>query len=160
MTTSQNGWPASSDRSAIGVKNYMVEGTQIYLAVATAAAPLLLAFAKWFNEHIEPLAGKVWDEWGYAYRPVRGQTVMLSNHSSGSAIDLNSATHPRLKPNTFKPDKVALIRAECKRLGLRWGGDYSVAIVDEMHFEVNMSMYEAHVLIAQLQLQMPKEKSK
>ena len=83
---------------------------------------------------------------------------MLSNHASGSAVDLNAATHPRLKPNTFTPQKAALIRAECKRLGLRWGGDYSVAVIDEMHIEVNMSIYEAHVLIAQLQLPMPKEK--
>ena len=45
MLTSYNGWPASKDQAEIGVKSYLVPGTQRKLRCASAAAPLLIGFA-------------------------------------------------------------------------------------------------------------------
>jgi len=156
MTISQNGWTASSDRASIGVKNYLVDGCHAYFAVATAAAPLLIAFAEYFNAHIEPLDGHVWDEWGYNYKAIPNSTI-LSNHASGTAIDLNATKHNWGTANTFTIEQSKLIRAECSRLGLRWGGDYKTKI-DEMHVEVNITAQAAHALIGKLALPMPKLK--
>ena len=156
MTTSQNGWTASADKASIGVKNYLVDGVGVHFAVATAAAPLLLAFAKYFNNQIEGITGGAWDDWGYAYRPVRGAKSGLSNHASGTAIDINSEDHPLSSKGTFTPEQATKIRAECKRLGLAWGGDFKRC--DEMHFEVAISAQAAHKLIEKLNLPMPKVK--
>lgn len=155
MAKSDNGWQVSADKDSIEVKNYIVEGTTIHFAVARGAAPLLLAFAKWYNEHIEPIAGKTYDDWGYAYRAVRGQTTGFSNHASGSAIDINSQKYP-LSKKVMKPEKVKLIRQECDRLGLKWGGDFSR--IDEMHYEVALNPAAAAQLIDELNLPMPKIK--
>lgn len=136
----------------------MVEGTQVHFSVATAAAPLLLAFAKYFNDNIEPIAGGTYDDWGYAYRNVRGATKDLSNHASGTAIDINSTQHPLGARDTFTPQQEILIRAECKRLGMRWGGDFTRS--DEMHFEIAIGCITANHLIKMLKLSMPKLKGK
>lgn len=149
---SDNGWQVSQDKDSIEVKNYMVEGTTIHFAVARDAAPLLLAFAKWYNEHIEPIAGKTYDDWGYAYRVVRGQTTGFSNHASGSAIDINSVKYP-LGKKVMKPAQAKLIREECDRLGLKWGGDFSR--IDEMHYEVALNPKKAKELIDKLDLPTP-----
>ena len=156
MTTSQNGWPASADRAEIDVKNYLVDGIGVHFAVAKGAAPLLMAFAKFFNNQIELISGGTYDDWGYAYRPVRGAKTGLSNHASGSAIDINAVQHPLTHENTFTPEQEALIRKECKRLGLAWGGDFKRR--DEMHFEVAITATAAHALIEKLQLPLPKVK--
>lgn len=156
MNTSQNGWPASADRAEIDVKNYLVDGIGVHFAVAKGAAPLLMAFAKFFNNQIELISGATYDDWGYAYRPVRGETKGLSNHSSASAIDINSTQHPMGSKNTFTPDEAAKIRKECKRLGLAWGQDFKR--VDGMHFEVALKPADAAKLIEKLNLPMPRVK--
>lgn len=148
---SSNGWPASKDRAAIGIKSYPIEGTSIKLACAEAVAPLLVAFCKEFNELIEPLGGGKLDDWGYCFRPVRGTTDKLSNHSSGTAIDLNATQHPLGKAGTFEAGKVPMIRALAKKYGLAWGGDYRNR-KDEMHFEINLSPAKAAALIERLGL--------
>ena len=152
---SDNGWQVSQDKSAIEVSNYMVDGTTIHFAVAKDAAPLLIAFAKWYNDTIESIAGKTYDDWGHAYRPVKGQKNGFSNHASGSAIDINSVKYP-LGKKVMKPAQAKLIRAECDRLGLKWGGDFSR--IDEMHYEVALNPAAARNLIEQLQLPTPKRK--
>jgi hypothetical protein len=66
---------------------------------------------------------------------IRGSEDRLSNHSSGTAIDVNATQHPLGKIGTFPSEKVPMIRALAKKYGLKWGGDYS-GRKDEMHFEV------------------------
>lgn len=61
----------------------------------------------------------------------------VSNHSSGTAIDLNAPDHPLGAANTFSTAKVTAIRkilAFCDGV-VRWGGDYANR-KDEMHFEI------------------------
>ena len=151
MQTSYNGWPASKDQAEIGIKSYKVESSHINLRCAEKVAPLLIGFAKEFNELIEPLDVGA-DDWGYCYRMVRGTTDKLSNHSSGTAIDLNASLHPLGKVGTFEAGKVPMIRALAKKYGLTWGGDYKNR-KDEMHFEIALSPEKVRALITKLGLE-------
>jgi hypothetical protein len=150
--TSYNGYPASKDPAEIGIKSYSVDGTALRLRCASSVGPLLAAFAAEFNKLIEPIDGGTLDDWGYAFRMVRGSTDRLSCHSSGTAIDLNATKHPLGKVGTFPAEKVPMIRALAKKYGLKWGGDY-VNRKDEMHFEIEVSPTKAKDLITKLGLQ-------
>ena len=152
MQTSYNGWPASKDQAEIGIKAYTVEGTSLKLRCAEKVAPLLINFAKEFNELIEPLEGGALDDWGYCYRMVRGTTDKLSNHSSGTALDLNASRHILGKIGTFEASKVPMISALAKKYGLTWGGDYKNR-KDEMHFEIALSPEKVTALITKLGLE-------
>jgi hypothetical protein len=148
---SSNGWPASNDRKEIGIKSYEVPGAKTKLACAEGAAPLLIGFASEFHKLIEPIDEGALDDWGYCFRMVRGSTDKLSNHSSGTAIDLNAPKHALGKVGTFPAEKVPMIRALATKYGLKWGGDY-ITRKDEMHFEVNLNPAKAAALIVKLGL--------
>lgn len=149
--TSYNGWLAASKPDQIGIKSYAIPGTDLKIRCAEAVAPLIVGFCKEFNELIEPLDGGQLDDWGYAFRMVRGSTDKLSNHSSGTAIDLNSTKHPLGKIGTFPAEKVPMLRALARKYGLFWGGDYQKR-KDEMHFEINISPKKVSELIKALGL--------
>jgi hypothetical protein len=146
---SSNGWPASKDRAEIGIKSYEIEGTSIKLACAEAVAPLLVGFAKEFHELIEPIDAGGLDDWGYCFRMVRGSPTNLSNHSSGTAIDLNATKHVLGRVGTFPAEKVPMIRALAKKYSLKWGGDYQNR-KDEMHFEVAILPSKVEAAISKL----------
>jgi hypothetical protein len=152
LQTSYNGWPASKDPAEIGIKSYNVPGTNRKLRCAEAVAPLLIGFAAEFHALIEPIDENGLDDWGYAYRMVRGSTDRLSCHSSGTAIDLNATQHPLGAIGTFPADKVPMIRALAKKYGLAWGGDYRNR-KDEMHFEINVNAEKAAKIITRLGVQ-------
>jgi hypothetical protein len=132
MATSQNSWSAN-DRSCIA--SYQLPGGRIALRKGDVSV-VLLWVAQRFHETVEPL---VWPgNWGYAERPIRGLSTTLSNHASGTALDLNAPAHPLGKAGTFRPGQVQAIRSilgYCEGV-VRWGGDYS-GRKDEMHFEIN-----------------------
>lgn len=153
MATSQNGYPAIT--SSTGCKKWMLDlrGESRHLVIAPGAPGFLLAhFALWFHDTIEPLNQGQWDEWGWAYRDIRGATS-LSNHASGTAIDLNAVKHPLGAQWTFKGAwRYAKIRAKLRttyRGCIRWGGDYS-GRVDEMHFEINKPRAKVEKVAARL----------
>ena len=148
---SQNGWTASQDQASIGIGSYPVPGTKIKLRCAAAVAPLLVTFAAEFHQHIEPIDAGVLDDWGYCFRNVRGSSDKLSNHSSGTAIDLNATKHPLGKHGTFTPMQTVMIQALSKKYGLKWGGDYTRR-VDPMHFEVSLNPAKCAELIGKLNL--------
>ena len=135
METSSNGWSASKDPNEIHIKPFLVKGTDIKLRCNAICGPILSGFASEFHAKVEPIDVGNYDDWGYAYRPIRGETTGLSNHASGTAIDLNSSHHPLGKANTFKPEQVKMIHELIKKYGLRWGGDYKTR-KDDMHFEI------------------------
>ena len=149
MLTSYNGWPASKDPAEIGIKSYPIPGTMIKLRCAEAVAPLLIGFAAEFHALIEPIDEGEWDEWGYAFRMVRGTTDKLSCHSSGTAIDLNATKHPLGAVGTFPAEKVPMIKALADKWGCKWGGAFSRA--DEMHFEIGVNPTKAAKMILRLQ---------
>ena len=150
MLTSYNGWPASKDQAEIGIKSYPVPGTLIKLRCAEKVAPLLVGFAAEFHNLIEPLDVGANDDWGFCYRMVRGTTDKLSNHSSGTAIDLNASAHPLGQLGTFEAGKVPMLRALAHKYKLTWGGDYK-SRKDEMHFEISIDAVKVAALIKKIQ---------
>jgi hypothetical protein len=151
MTQSANGWTASKVRTEIDIDSFSIPGTKIKLTCAKSVAPLLVGFAAEFHKLIEPIDEGSLDDWGYCYREIRGSSTNLSNHSSGTAIDLNSTKHPLGKMGTFPNEKVPMIRALAKKYGLIWGGDYRNR-KDEMHFEIALTPAKAAALIEKLGL--------
>ena len=149
MTQSQNGWTASKVRADIGIESFSIPGTKVKLACNKDVAPLLVGFAAEFHELIEPIDEGGLDDWGYCYREVRGSTTALSNHSSGTAIDLNATKHPLGKAGTFPLEKVPMIQALAKKYSLTWGGDYR-GRKDEMHFEVAIPKSKLDAAIAKI----------
>lgn len=159
--TSANGYTAND----ITLTEVMpVPGTKVRLRVRRGDCGYLLTrLAGQFDDRVEDIdrAGsyladaepsilggepsKVFDDWGYAERPVRGSTTVLSSHASGTAVDLNATQHPRGVRNTF----TAKQRVEVERILLdyvddvtgrcviRWGEKYVTAPVDGMHFEID-----------------------
>ena len=148
---SYNGYPASKDPDEIKIKSYPVKGTDRKLKCAESVGPLLAAFAAEFHTLIEPIDEGTYDDWGYAFRMVRGSTDRLSCHSSGTAIDLNATKHPLGKAGTFPAEKIPMLRALAKKYGLKWGGDFK-SRPDDMHFEVEISSAKAQALIESLGL--------
>ena len=131
MAVSQNGWKAN-DRSLIA--SYKVPGGKLAVRKGDVAT-ILVYVAKRFHSEVENL---VWPgNWGYAERPIRGGTS-LSNHASGTAIDLNAPRHYLGARGTFTKRQVRAIRKILNDCGgvIRWGGDYR-GRKDEMHFEIN-----------------------
>ena len=147
---SYNGWPASKDQAEIGIKSYLVPGTERKLRCASAVAPLLIGFASEFHSLIEPIDDDIYDDWGWAFRMVRGTTDKLSNHASGTAIDLNATRHPLGAAGTFDPAKVPMLLALCKKYALAWGGSYR-GRKDEMHFEISIDAVKVAALINKIQ---------
>lgn len=139
MPTSQNGWPALDAGSPL-LYTWSIptrEGV-VRLRLRNGSAGFLLChFILWWADVIEPVFGKLLDDWGWAWRPIRGQVSGLSNHSSGTAADVNATRHP-LGTRTLPAKTVAqvLARVLIYRGTLRWGGQYS-GRVDQMHVEVN-----------------------
>lgn len=139
---SQNGWPVLPTSRTTGdlprLRKWIVPGTGRHLYARDGSAGFLLAFlALWFHERIERLDGGVWDDWGWAVRPIRASSTP-SNHGSGTAIDLNATRHPLGARGTFRRARdYVRIRARLARMGgvIRWGADYA-GRPDEMHFEL------------------------
>jgi hypothetical protein len=150
--TSPNGWPASEDRKALGIETFTVPGTKIKFACAKAVAPILVSFAKDFHELVEPIDQGQLDDWGYAFRQTRGSDRILSNHASGTAIDLNAIKHPLGKSNTFNKDQRNIINLLITKYGLAWGGNYKKR-KDDMHFEIALNQNEVTNKIKELGLE-------
>lgn len=148
MTASQNGWRAN-DRSVVSSR--VVPGTQTKLTVRNGApGDLLLEVAAHYNRSVENIDG-TGDNWGYAERNVRGSSTDISNHASGTAIDLRATKHPLgSDPRTnFSSAQIAAITSIIASTGgvVRWGGSY-VGRKDGMHFELNDGTTEAQCATA------------
>ena len=150
--TSPNGWPASEDRKALSIETFTVPGTKIRFACAKAVAPLLVNFAKEFHKLVEPIDQGQSDDWGFAFRMTRGSDRVLSNHSSGTAIDLNAIKNVLGKSNTFNKDQRNTINLLITKYGLAWGGNYKKR-VDSMHFEVALNREQVKLKIKELGLE-------
>ena len=141
MSTSQNHWPALASSSPL-LTTWQLPGGGTRLRLRNGSAGFLLVhLALWFDKKLEDLDEPVLDDWGYAYRPVRGYSSTLSNHSSGTAMDLNATDHPLGVDHTFTVKEIAAIHERLKLYAgtIRWGGDYS-GRKDAMHFEINATI--------------------
>ena len=142
MSKSQNGWPAIPDYGDPRLKALpWITGDVLAGDVWTVLDYVCRRFAA----AVEPIVRSL--SWGVSPRIVRGGTD-LSNHASGTAIDLNAEPHLLGLRGTFRPEQVVAIHrivADCVVDGvpvIRWGGDYA-ARKDEMHWEINADA--AHV---------------
>lgn len=150
--TSYNGWAASADPRAIGVKGFSVAGHSFPGGVkAGDVATVFRYFLGNYHLRVESLAlGTASDEWGYSYRKNRNANN-LSCHASGTAVDVNATRHPNGRANTLSSVQVAALRAIQKECGgvLKWGGDFTVT-KDEMHHEVHATAAQVHTVAARL----------
>lgn len=141
MATSQNGWPAVEGYGSPLLHQWVIPGADTKLLMRRGSAGFLLAhLATRFDRKVEQLDEPVLDDWAYAYRPVRGY-ASLSNHASGTAIDLNATDHGLGSEGTFSPAEERTIGKLLNRYDgcIRWGGDYR-GRKDEMHFEVDRTL--------------------
>ena len=142
MARSQNGWPVLQSGSG-QLHKWIVPGTDRYFMLREGSAGFLLChLILWYHEKVHALneKGSPWDEWAYAYRPVRGQSSGYSNHASGTAVDLNATKYPlgRVVMADWRKTKI-FARLRLYRGCIRWGGAY-MGRKDEMHFEINQSL--------------------
>lgn len=79
------------------------------------------------------------DDWGYCLRANRNNPTVLSNHSWGIAIDLNSVANPNTHDGRIHTDMPKWVVDAARRWGFEWGGDYRGTTKDPMHFEVMKS---------------------
>lgn len=149
MVISQNGWSANDITKT---QVYEVPGTTLRIRLRKGDAGFLLVnLTSWFHSAVEPIDEGQLDDWGYAERTVRGSTTSVSNHASGTAIDLNALRHPLGVRNTFTDEQERRIRARLRLYEgcIRWGGDYQNR-PDEMHFEIVRSPAEVARVAAKL----------
>lgn len=148
---SSNGWEASANQSKIGIGVFtVVLGLRpVKLRCASAVAPLLIAACKEWHKRVEKLEpGEVQ---GYAFRDVRGGNGTLSNHASGTAVDIWPSRHPQgSKTGNLTPEQRVAILDICRKYGLRSGGTYKTAKPDWMHIEIDVTPAQAKALIAKL----------
>ena len=95
MSASQNGWPVLPYGSPrLRTFTIPARSGRIRLTLRDGSAGFLLChFLLWWAEVIEPLAGRLLDDWGHAVRDVRDSDD-VSNHASGTAADANAVQHP------------------------------------------------------------------
>jgi hypothetical protein len=124
----------------------------VRVRVASACAPLIVAALKEWHRKVEKL--EPGECQGYNYRPIRGTTDKLSNHSSGTACDVWVSRHPwgDLDGNLSKAQQQAILDI-CEKYGLRSGGTYKAPTKkDWQHIEVAVTPKRAAELIAELGL--------
>lgn len=154
MKLSQNAWPASLDKNEIDVKNFIIAGTNRHFSMAEAVAPVFGAFLAEFHKLVEPIDVGTYDDWGHYFRAVRGK-VKLSNHSSGTAVDVNATKHGLGLKHTFSPAKVKTIKFLIAKYAIGWGGNYRFR-KDDMHFEILETPAEVKARIVSMKLPIPK----
>lgn len=154
MVASQNGWRANDPSVIASIQVWGHSPTKLRVR-KDAPGYLLIEVAYAFDRFVEDIDGPTLDDWGYAERDIRGSTA-VSNHASGTAIDLNATRHPLgTNPSAnFTQSQIAKIREIIKVTGnvVRWGGDYS-GRKDPMHFEINdgQDMQDCQRALAALQ---------
>jgi hypothetical protein len=138
MAISENGWRTVEATSPwLYTWRIPCKGGTVEIRMLRGSVGFLLALAVMlWDARIEPVYGKVKDDWGWAARPIRGQTTLLSNHYSGTAVDINAMRHNLGAVGTVLRTALwRMILATRFRNLLRWGGDYHNR-KDEMHVEI------------------------
>lgn len=141
MPTSYNGWPASSDPSAIGINRGWepIKGHDFPGGIKSGDVEVVFTYlVRQLDSRVEPIeeypAG---DEWGYNYRANVNNPSQLSCHASGTAIDYNATQHPNRVDYTWTQAQSReihkIIDDELDGV-IKWLEGY-----DEMHFEIRGS---------------------
>jgi hypothetical protein len=141
MTLSQNGWTAN-DITQTDVQ--LIPGTERKLRLRKGDAGWLLRrIGAFIDKFVENIDEPIQDDWGYAERNIRGSETTVSNHASGTAMDINAEKHQLGATGTWSTTEKATIHNHLReyvdpatgRNVIRWGEDY-VYRKDGMHFEI------------------------
>ena len=133
--TSPNGFQLNAPEQSFSVNGVTAQGA------AGGPGDRLKDFAQWFNDNIEPvkqLAG--FDAGGHGLGD-------KSNHTSGSALDINWDDFTALQGNGanatthFSSDQMARINAELQKRGLTWGQYWTPDSRDPGHYEIAGAPY-------------------
>lgn len=157
MATSQNGWSViTPSKVYLMTKNYYVGRTVVRLR-RNEAGWLLHDLLKFIDKNVENIEAEK-DDWGYAYRAIRGQTTGYSNHASATAVDVNAIRHPLGKTGTWSAEKKQKIHNKLKQYDgcIRWGEDYNGRI-DPMHFEINASRAKVQATVKRIKAERAKQ---
>jgi len=143
MPTSINGWPVIGPDKHYLLATGHVPGTHRKLTTRREVLPFFLALAHDYDKHVTSIDRGKWDDGGYNYRKSRLNSNW-SNHSSGTAIDLDwahegsqneknreffDADHPKHHTGIkFMKDKYGDL--------VNWGGDWHGHNYDPMHWEL------------------------
>jgi len=124
MPASINGW-AVLNWGDPRLKEIVVPGTKIKLSMRNVTAPLFAALAADYAQTVAPLRPK--EVWSHDYRPARASAAW-SDHSSGTAVDLNSAHEGAQGPHGGMATMTSAQIAACVALKKKyriviWGGD-------------------------------------
>jgi hypothetical protein len=138
--TSANGWPAlEADSPQLYTWTIPAKNGSLRIRLRNGSAGFLLChFLLWWSERLDDLTHPhPADDWGYAWRPIRGQSTGLSNHASGTAADADATQWPlgTEHMSLWMRNRIRF-RLKLYRGCLRWGGDYS-GRKDQMHTEIN-----------------------
>ncbi len=143
MPMSENGWRVIESQSSHELTVVRIPGTGvpgIPLRVQKDCAPLFAYLASRVHEEVCSLKDGnkpgFQDDGGYNLRDIPGSSKM-SNHASGTAIDLNWQKWPMFKRRmkSYEREASRKIAADLEEV-IRWGGNYSPSRVDEMHWEI------------------------
>lgn len=148
MSTTESGWPVLPPTSPL-IRTIVIPDDPhhpTHLALRWGTPALLLGhLALRFDTTVEDLNdGPVLDDWGYAYRPVRGYSTVWSDHAGGIAEDLDAVRHQLGQVGTFTPAQHAQIEKILEQYDgcIYWGGNYHNR-KDEMHFGLAKPLAEA-----------------
>ena len=138
MSNSYNGWPGITSASDPRLTTIEPVPGRKFRVRAGDVATIFDWLIRRFHNEVEPIDTGQLDDWSYAYRKVR-EGSSLSNHASGTAVDLNATKHPfqTRATSNFTTGQIAAIRrilADANRDAqvIRWLDGH-----DPMHFEIN-----------------------
>lgn len=141
MSTSQNGWPASP---TLLTRTIVAGGVTFRVADNRDAETVFTYVIDRYAATVEPLDPAQCGS--FAYRPNVNDPSKLSNHSSATAVDLNSLKHRNgvATAASFTPAQIRAchaILASVPELSevVHWGGDWfpPELVPDGMHWELH-----------------------
>jgi hypothetical protein len=140
MAQSENGWEVIDSQSSPKLVVIKIPTTTIPLRLRKECASLLAHVAYRVHKEVSDLKQNnkpgFQDEGGWNYRKI-DHSIKFSNHASGTAIDLNWQKYPMFRKNMRMSEmKAAQAIAEELKEVIRWGGNYSLSRVDQMHWEI------------------------
>jgi len=147
MAVTQNGWAALTTAPS-HVGKY-ITGRLLPGDVAT----VLEWVCEQFDKRVEKIDKA--QSWGWAYRANANNKAVLSNHASGTAVDLNASKHPNgvKTTKTFSDAQIKEVHKILTEAGgvVRWGGDYPAQYTpDAMHFEINSTPVQVALVAKKL----------
>lgn len=147
MDLCQNGWPVVREHDLLTIIN--VAGIRLTV-LKGPVADLFHWLADTYSRTVEPLNAKACGGWNV--RKI-GTGNTWSNHSGGTAIDLNWDKHPDNTPTsrTLTAEQISAchtIVSACAGV-IRWGGDYK-SDPDAMHWEIVGTSAEVAALVPKL----------